>query len=397
MIRRRREQRLDLGGLRTGGANAACHISYNAALMKRPAAMSAVGSTTAVVIPILAVIMLGLAWGRALTDGFVAIIGVLFAVCVPIAVHHARAIAQRVCGPFGSLVLAVASTVLLAAPIMAMMMGRAGGAETLARDAVFGVVIIACNGILGLSLLVAARRTPNVCFDADGPGAALATVATFSALTLVLPSFVRRIPGLQFSLSQIAFMAVTALVLYGLFIALQAPQSRDYYLAATPTGDSGAVATVQTRLPAIASVLLLLLALVAAVGSAMLVLPTIGGAVVAAGLPAASLGAAIALLILLPEAIAAVRAARGNRVQASLNIAFGSLMASIGLTIPTIAIASIWLPVPLRLALAPSHIVLLALTLIVTMLTVLSKRATLPQSGVHLALLVAYAFVSINA
>jgi Ca2+:H+ antiporter len=137
-------------------------------------------------------------------------------------------------------------------------------------------------------------------------------------------------------------------------------------------------------------------ALVAVVGNAKLVSPTVEGAVVAAGLPLPVVGISIALLILLPETLAAVRAARRKRLQISLNLAYGSAMASIGLTIPTIAVASIWLPGPLHLGLGAMHIVLLALTCVVSVLTVVPGRATLLQAGVHLALLAAYLFLAIK-
>jgi Ca2+:H+ antiporter len=145
----------------------------------------------------------------------------------------------------------------------------------------------------------------------------------------------------------------------------------------------------------LASLILLLLALLAVVGGAKLVLPTIGRDAIGAGLPISTVGVAIALLVLLPPAIAAVRAAQRNRIENSLTIAFGSAMTCIGLTIPAITLASIWLPVPLTLGLGPAHIVLLVLTFLVAMLSVLPRRATLPQAGVHLALLAAYLFLAL--
>jgi Ca2+:H+ antiporter len=141
---------------------------------------------------------------------------------------------------------------------------------------------------------------------------------------------------------------------------------------------------------------LLFVALVAVVGNAKLVSPTIERAVAAAGFPLSVVGVIIAILILSPETVAALRAARRGRMQISLNLAFGSAMASIGLTIPTIAVASIWLPVPLHLGLDALHIVLLALTCVITVLTVVPGRATLLQAGVHLALLAAYLFLALN-
>jgi Ca2+:H+ antiporter len=227
----------------------------------------------------------------------------------------------------------------------------------------------------------------------------LATVATLSTLCLVVPNFTTSSPGPVFSPAQLAFAAVTALALYGLFVALQTGRHRDYFLPVSLEGDvidDDEHATPPSTREALTSLGLLLLALVAVVGNAKLVSPTIERAVAAAGLPVSVVGVIIAMLILLPETIAAVRAAQLGRMQISLNLAFGSAMASIGLTIPTIAIASIWLPVPLHLGLDATHIVLLALTCVVAVLTVVPGRATLLQAGVHLALLAAYLFLAIS-
>jgi Ca2+:H+ antiporter len=295
-------------------------------------------------------------------------------------------------------VLAVAVTVIEVALIVTLMLGGAGSTETLARDTVFAAVIITCNGIVGLSILAGTRGASVVSFNAEGAGAALATVATLATLSMVVPTFTTSTPGPQFTPGQLAFAAITALLLYALFVGLQTGRHRDYFLPVT--ADGRAISEEEHAAPpsprrAMTSLVLLLIALVAVVGNAKLVSPTIERAVVAAGLPLAVVGVIIALLVLLPETLAAVRAARRDRLQISLNLAFGSAIASIGLTIPTIAVASIWLPVPLHLGLDAVHIVLLALTCIVTVLTVVPGRATLLQAGVHLALFAAYLFLTV--
>jgi Ca2+:H+ antiporter len=264
---------------------------------------------------------------------------------------------------------------------------------------VFAAVIITCNGVVGLSILVGSRRGSVVSFNAEGTGAALATVATLATLGLVLPTFTTSRPGPMFSPPQLAFAAVVALAMYGLFVALQTGRHRDYFLPVTADGvviasQEHAMAPSTGR--ALASLALLLVALVDVVGDAKLVSPTIEQVVTAAGLPASFVGVVIALLIILPETLAAARAARRGRMQISLNLAFGSAMASIGLTIPAIAVASIWLSTPLYLGLGATHIVLLALTCIVTTLTVVPGRATLLQAGVHFAVLAAYLFLAIS-
>src|SRR5499427_5430051 len=353
--------------------------------------------TTIVPIVAMVVLVLVLAWGRGLPTLGVVVVAALLGGVVLAAVHHAEVVAHRVGEPYGSLVLAVAVTVIEVALIVTLMIGGGGAAETLARDTVFAAVIITCNGIVGLSILVGTRGASVVSFNAEGAGAALATVATLSTLGMVVPTFTTTTPGPEFSPPQLAFAAVTALVLYGLFVVLQTGRHRDYFL---PVMGDGVVAEQHALPPstraALASLILLLVALVAVVGNAKLVSPTIERAVSAAGLPLSVVGVIIALLILLPETLAAVRAAQQRRMQISLNLAFGSAMASIGLTIPTIAIASIWLPGPLHLGLGSLHIVLLTVTAIVTTLTVVPGRATLLQAGIHLALVAAYLFLAIS-
>jgi len=352
-----------------------------------------------VLVPLAAVIVLALAWGRALPGFVVIVVTVVLAGAVLAAVHHAEVVAHRVGEPFGSLVLAVAVTVIEVALIVTLMIAGAGSAETLARDTVFAAVILTCNGIVGLSILAATRHESVVSFNAEGAGAALATVATLSTLGLVVPTFTTSRPGPVFSPAQLAFAAVTALVVYGLFVFLQTGRHRTYFLPVRggrveDDGDSSAIRP--STKAASASLALLVVALVDVVGNAKLVSPAIERVVTAAGLPVSVVGVVIAMLILLPETLAALRAASRGQLQTSLNLAFGSAMASIGLTIPTIAVASIWLSVPLHLGLGATHIVLLVLTCIVTMLTVVPGRATLLQACVHLAVLAAYLFLAVS-
>lgn len=352
-----------------------------------------------VVVPVLAVAVLAMAWGRELSGVVVAVVTTLLAGAVLAAVHHAEIVAHRVGEPFGSLVLAVAVTVIEVALIVTLMVGGGGETQSLARDTVFAAVMISCNGIVGLSILVGTLRRRVVSFNAEGAGAALATVATLATLSLVVPTFTTSTPGPQFSPGQLAFAAVTALALYGLFVAVQTGRHRDYFLPVTAEGaivEADQHAAPPSARAALRSLALLLIALVAVVGDAKLVSPTIEAAVSAAGLPLSVVGVIIALLVLLPESLAAVRAAQRERIQISLNLAFGSAMASIGLTIPTIAIVSAWLPAPLLLGLGATHIVLLALTALVTVLTVVPGRATILQAGVHLALLAAFLFLAVS-
>jgi Ca2+:H+ antiporter len=353
-----------------------------------------------VVVPAVAFVALVAAWGRSLPPAAVTVVGLLLAGAVLAAVHHAEVVALRVGEPFGSLVLAVAVTVIEVALIVTLMISGDGAkTESLARDTVFAAVMITCNGILGLCLLLAAVHRHVAVFNAEGTGGALATVATLATLSLVLPSFTTSRTGPEFSPGQLAFAALASLVLYGLFVTVQTVRHRDYFLPVTSSGrvvSAEEHASPPTNRGALISLGLLVLALVAVVGDAKAVSPSIESGVERVGFPPSFVGVVIALLVLLPETLAAVRAACRDRVQTSLNLALGSAMASIGLTIPAIAVAMIWLDGPLVLGLGSTQIVLLALTVVVGVLTVVPGRATLLQGGVHLVVFGAFLFLAIS-
>ncbi|WP_028805970.1 calcium:proton antiporter [Streptomyces sp. 142MFCol3.1] len=351
------------------------------------------------VVPMLAVVLLVFTWGRDVPGPVVVLVTLVLAGAVLAAVHHAEVVAHRVGEPFGSLVLAVAVTIIEVALIVTLMADGGAKSATLARDTVFAAVMITCNGIVGLCLLVASLRHRLAVFNAEGTGAALATVATLATLSLVLPTFTTSKPGPEFSSAQLTFAALSSLVLYGLFVATQTVRHRDYFLPITRQGEVIHVddhADAPSGPAAALSLGMLALALVGVVGLAKGVSPTIESGVEAAGMPAAVVGVIIALLVLLPETIAALRSARRDRVQTSLNLALGSAMASIGLTIPAVALASVWLSGPLVLGLGATHMVLLALTVVVSSLTVVPGRATPLQGGVHLVLFAAYLELAVN-
>ena len=296
-----------------------------------------------VVLPVIAFVALLATWGRHIPTGIVVVVAVLLAGAVIAAVHHAEVVALRVGEPFGSLVLAVAVTVIEVALIVTLMVtGGSAKTQSLARDTVFAAVMITCNGILGLCLLVATATRHVAVFNAEGTGGALATVATLATLSLVLPTFTTSRTGPEFSPGQLTFAALASLALYGLFVTVQTGRHRDYFLPVTRTGElieEEQHANPPTNKATLVSLGLLMVALVAVVGDAKAVSPTIESGVESVGFPPSFVGVVIALLVLLPETLAAVRAARRDRVQTSLNLALGSAMASIGLTIPAIAVA----------------------------------------------------------
>ena len=368
------------------------------------------------VAPILAMVALVPAWFAHPEGVVLGVLAVLLVAAVLAAVHHAEVVAHRVGEPYGSLLLAVAVTIIEVGLIVTLLVTADKDASGLARDTVFAAVMITVNGIVGLSLLVGALKHHLAVFNPEGTGAALATVIALAVLCLVVPSVTTSEPGPEFTGAQLAFAAIASLALYGMFVFTQTIRHRDFFLPVeqgqhTPMvqssggGDSFEHAPVDldedghadppTNRAALASLGLLVLSLVAVVGLAKIESPAIESGVAALGFPPAVVGVVIALLVLAPETIAAVRAAARNRVQVSLNLALGSAMASIGLTIPAIAVASIWLDGPLELGLNQLQTVLLLLTAAVAILTVVPGRTKTLQGGVHLVLLAAFLFLTV--
>jgi len=354
--------------------------------------------------PLLALLVLGVTWSRHDNAVALSVIGIFLVAAVLAAVHHAEVVAHRVGEPFGSLVLAVAVTVIEVGLIVMLMVGGGPGAATYARDTVFAAVMITLNGIVGLSLLAGALRHRLVSFNASGSGSALATVVTLAGVCLVLPGFTVSQAGLDYSPAQLTFAAVASLTLYGGFVFTQTIRHRDFFVPVSSdenghvTGvlaaDAEGHAQPPSRREARLSLALLLIALVSVVGLAKLLSLTIETVVTGLGLPYPVIGVVIALLVLAPESIAALNNARRDRVQTSLNLAYGSAMASIGLTIPTLAVAAIWLSGPLTLGLEPTQIVLLTLSVIVSVLTLAQGRALALQGLVHLVLFATFLFLS---
>jgi Ca2+:H+ antiporter len=356
-----------------------------------------------VAVPIFAAVALVLTWERELPILGTVVTGAVLIGAVLAAVHHAEVVAHRVGEPFGSLVLAVAVTVIEVALIITLMVSGKG-TETLARDTAFAAVMITLNGIVGISLLLGGLRHGLPRFNPEGAGAALGVVVTLTTLTLVLPTFTTSEEGARFSPEQLVFVAIVSLVLYGAFVATQTRGHRDFFLPVDKKGriiveedsDGDGHADPPTNRATLRSLVLLLLSLVAVVGLAKAVSPAIETGVAAVGILNSFVGVVIALLVLLPEGLAASKAALRNRMQTSLNLGLGSAMATIGLTIPAIAVASIWLPGPLTLGLGPVQMVLFALTVIVSLLTIIPGRATRLTGVVHLVLLLSFVFLAIS-
>ncbi|MCW2697651.1 MAG: chaA [Modestobacter sp.] len=344
-----------------------------------------------------ALVVLGVSWGSEPGPVLSVVIAAALAAAVLAAVHHAEVVAHRVGEPYGSLLLAIAVTVIEVGLIVTLMVAGGPDTATLARDTVFAAVMITCNGILGLSLLLGAMRSGFTVFNAEGTGAALATVATLATLALVLPTFTTARPGPEFSPAQLTFAAAASLAVYGMFVLTQTVRHRDFFMPVAPDGTllpPDEHARPPSARTALTSLAFLLVALVAVVGLAKVESPVIEDVVRSFGFPQSFVGVVIALLVLLPETLAAAGAARRGRTQNSLNLALGSAMASIGLTIPVIAVATLWLEGPLLLGLGSTQLVLLGLTVVVGVLTVVPGRATRLQGGVHLVLFAAFLFLA---
>ncbi|RKE39201.1 Ca2+:H+ antiporter [Paraburkholderia sp. BL23I1N1] len=342
--------------------------------------------------PFVAWIVLGVAYALPGNGLLLALIGVALCAAVFTAVHHAEVVAHRVGEPFGTLVLAVAVTVIEVALIVSVMLTSGPEKAGLARDTVFAAVMIVCNGIVGICLLVGGIRHREQDFQSRGAAAALAVLASLSVLTLVMPNYTTTSAGPVLSPLQLAFAGVSSLVLYGVFVFVQTVRHRDYFLADVP--DEDVHAAPPSVGVALASGGLLLVCLVAVVLLAKVLSPVVETAVKNAGAPPAVVGIIIAALVLLPEGLAAVRAARADRLQNSMNLALGSALAGIGLTIPTVAAVFLSTGQPLILGIDGKETVLLMLTLVVGTLTLSSGRTTILQGAVHLSLFAAYLFLS---
>lgn len=341
------------------------------------------------IVPILAVVCLAASWGRYPSTPVLLLLTAVLGAAVLSAVHHAEVIALRVGEPFGSLVLAVAVTVIEVALIVTLMTSSANDTSSLARDTVFSALMITCNGIIGVSIVVTTLRGGTARFQASGAGAGLAAIGVLATLSLVLPTFTRSSQGPTFTVSQLALAASTALVVYLLFVFVQTVRHRDYFLPPGAVSDDDHAPRPSGR-QALASLGLLMLCLAGVVGLAKVDTPLIESVISGLGLPYAAVAVVIALLVLLPESVAAVRAAHRGRMQTSVNLAYGSAMASIGLTIPTIAVLSWVFDYNLVLGLGPTEIVLLAITVVTGILTVTPGRATLLHGGIHLSIFAAF-------
>jgi len=292
-------------------------------------------------------------------------------------------------------VLALSITIIEVALIVMIMLTGGPDKATLPRDTIFSAIMIICNGLVGLCLLIGGLRHHEQSFRAVGANTGLATLIALTTLSLVLPAFTTSSAGATYTIAQLTFAAIASLVLWGVFVFVQTVRHRDYFLPVHDVADEDIHAPPPSVRLAWSSFGMLFVALVAVVGLAKVLSPSIESALEAAGAPKGVIGIAIAMLVLLPETWAAVRAARANRLQTSLNLALGSALASIGLTIPAVAFTSILIGMPLVLGLDPTELVLLALTFLVASITLASGRTHVMQGAIHIVIFAAFLFLAL--
>lgn len=348
--------------------------------------------------PVAAIVLLAATFSGVLpTSSAIVLIlaAVLLGWCVFASVHHAEIIALRVGEPFGSIVLAIAVTVIEVALIVSIMLSAKAGSETLARDTVYATVMIVLTGIVGLCVLLGGARYREQTFKTDATSAALSVIGTLAVITLVLPNYTLATPGPFYSTSQLVFVATVSIILYGIFLFVQTIRHRDYFLSETETEQGAHDPTVvPSARTALITLGLLCIALAAVVLLAKVLSPSLERAVAAAGLPKAFVGVVIAAVVLLPEGISAIHAARLNRLQTSLNLALGSAIATIGLSIPIVAMVALSLGQPMTLGLGPSETVLLLSTLFISTVTLAIGRTTILQGAVHLVIFAVFLYLA---
>lgn len=321
---------------------------------------------------------------------FAAVLLVLLFGTVFAAVHHAEVIAHKIGEPYGTLLLTLAVTVIEVALIATIMLGEKD-VPTLARDTVFAVVMIVCNGLVGICILVGGLRYREQDFQVTGVNVYLCVLIVIATITLILPNYTLTMPGPFYSATQLGFVSVITIVLYGVFLYTQTIRHRDYFIVETEEQQAEHAAATGKEM--IVSVALLLVSLIAVVLLAKKFSLVIDAGAAAIGAPPAFAGVVVALLVLLPESIAAMAAARKNDLQKSINLALGSSIATIGLTVPAVAIAAYVLDKTLVLGLDARDMVLLAMTMLVSMMTFGTGRTNILLGLVHLLIFAVFIFL----
>lgn len=325
-------------------------------------------------------------WGMSVSVVMIVImLGAVFA-----AVYHADIIAHRVGEPYGTLILTLAVTVIEVALIESIVL-TPNSPPTLARDTVFAVIMVVCNGLVGLCVLWGGLRHHEQEFQMSGAGAYLSVLGALSILTLVLPNYTETAIGPYFSNAQLVFVSVMTIVLYAAFLFIQTSRHTNYFRAET-VRKGKAQAIPSLRQVAVSSVFLIIaLCGVILIAKKFAIILEIG--ITHIGAPQAVAGIVIAIVVLAPESITAVRAALNNALQKSLNLALGSSLATIGLTIPAVAITNIFIGKQIEIGLSARDTLLLELTLFLSLLTFGTGRTNILAGLVHIVVFATFLFL----
>lgn len=347
------------------------------------------------IIPVLAWILFftGLVYDSSL---FQIIASVLLIFSVMSAVHHSEIIAERVGEPYGTIILAISITVIEVSIIVSLMMSEGHAAASLARDTVFAATMLILNGIIGLCLLIGGLKHYEQNFSASSVTIALVSLVSILVFTLVFPTFTESVAGSYYSMPQLVFASIACLIIYSAFLFAQTRRYRQYFLTIGADENEEAAEPIQiSNSVFITSLVFLIISLGIVVLLAKTLSPTIESIITSYSLPKSLVGVVIAAIILLPEAIAAIIAARKNRLQTSINLSLGSALASIGLTIPAVAIVCLLMGMPVILGLDIKSIVLLGLSVFIVMLSLSSGKSNIVYGVVLLVNLFAFIFLMI--
>ncbi|MGJ0508559.1 MAG: calcium:proton antiporter [Methylocystis sp.] len=315
------------------------------------------------------------------------IVGSVFAT-----LEHAEVVGSRVGEPLGTLVLTVAVTVI-EVTVMASMIGHGSDDPTEAREAVFSAIMIVCNGVVGLCLLLGGFRHGEQELQPMGASAYLAVLIALSALTLIVPNYTVSSYGPTLAPAQVIFVSVLSILLYGAFLFIQTVRHRSYFIDA----HVAATGRHETR-PSAERTLVSLFGLCASLlGVSLLAerfVPSLEEMLAWTGVAEVNpiAGAAVAMLVLMPESLNAIRAARRNALQTSLNAALGSAVSTIGLTVPSVALLSLGTGREIVLGLGPRDSTMMMLTLMLSVVSFGSGRTNVFTGLVHLVVFATYGF-----
>lgn len=318
--------------------------------------------------------------------------GLLLIGSVLSAVHHSEIVAHKVGEPYGTIILAVAITIIEVSVIISLMVSGGTEAASLARDTVYSATMLILNGIVGLCLFIGGIKHHEQTFSKHSVTIALVSLVSIIVFTLILPAFTKSVSGPIYSPSQLLFVSIACILIYTSFLFAQTVRHREYFLTNENSKSEANLHVVSNR-DLIISIVFLLISLSIVVLLAKTLSPTIESIILSYHLPKALVGVVIAAIILLPEGIAAVVAAKNNKLQTSLNLALGSALASIGLTIPAVAIVCNVYDIKLVLGLDAVSIVLLMLSVITVMLSLNSGRSNVVYGTVLLINLMAFVYL----